>query len=64
LPSSTPTPRFQSAHPIALFFLFLFRIAAIAVYILCGFFTDNYVLSVSLGNDLPVLLNIHVICRQ
>jgi len=35
----------QSAHPVALFFLFLFRIAAIAVYILCGFFTDNYVLS-------------------
>ncbi|KAK0473157.1 Golgi apparatus membrane protein TVP23 [Armillaria novae-zelandiae] len=35
----------QSAHPLALFFLFLFRIAAITVYILCGFFTDNYVLS-------------------
>ncbi|KAF9455706.1 Golgi apparatus membrane protein TVP23 [Collybia nuda] len=35
----------QSAHPLALFFLFFFRIAAIAVYILCGFFTDNYVLS-------------------
>lgn len=35
----------QSAHPTALFFLFLFRIAAIAVYILCGWFTDNYVLS-------------------
>jgi len=35
----------QSAHPLALFFLFLFRIAAIAVYILCGFFTDNYVVS-------------------
>ncbi|KAK0465387.1 Golgi apparatus membrane protein TVP23 [Desarmillaria tabescens] len=37
----------QSAHPLALFFLFLFRIAAITVYILCGFFTDNYVLSSS-----------------
>jgi len=35
----------QSAHPLVMFFLFLFRIAAIAVYILCGFFTDNYVLS-------------------
>jgi len=35
----------QSAHPMALFFLFLFRIAAIAVYILCGFFTSNFVLS-------------------
>ncbi|KAK0456250.1 Golgi apparatus membrane protein TVP23 [Armillaria borealis] len=35
----------QSAHPLALFFLFLFRVAAITVYILCGFFTDNYVLS-------------------
>ncbi|KII93474.1 hypothetical protein PLICRDRAFT_99884 [Plicaturopsis crispa FD-325 SS-3] len=35
----------QSAHPLALFFLFLFRITAITVYILCGLFTDNYVLS-------------------
>ncbi|CAE6511354.1 unnamed protein product [Rhizoctonia solani] len=35
----------QSSHPAVLFFLYLFRIAAIAVYILCGFFTDNYVLS-------------------
>ncbi|KIY45390.1 DUF846-domain-containing protein [Fistulina hepatica ATCC 64428] len=35
----------QSAHPVALLVLFLFRIAAIAVYILCGWFTDNYVLS-------------------
>jgi hypothetical protein len=35
----------QSAHPMALFFLFFFRISAIVVYILCGFFTDNYVLS-------------------
>ncbi|KAF8225011.1 DUF846-domain-containing protein [Tricholoma matsutake] len=35
----------QSAHPLALFFLFFFRIAAISVYILCGFFTSNYVLS-------------------
>ncbi|KAF9015342.1 hypothetical protein BDQ17DRAFT_1295103 [Cyathus striatus] len=35
----------QSAHPLALFFLFFFRIAAIAVYILCGWFTNNYVLS-------------------
>ncbi|EAU92897.2 hypothetical protein CC1G_03684 [Coprinopsis cinerea okayama7 len=35
----------QSAHPLALFFLYFFRIAAILVYILCGWFTDNYVLS-------------------
>jgi len=35
----------QSAHPVALFLLYFFRIAAIAVYILCGWFTDNYVLS-------------------
>jgi len=35
----------QSSHPLALFCLYLFRTAAIAVYILCGFFTDNYVLS-------------------
>ncbi|KIJ68250.1 hypothetical protein HYDPIDRAFT_36747 [Hydnomerulius pinastri MD-312] len=35
----------QSAHPAALFCLYLFRITAIAVYILCGLFTDNYVLS-------------------
>ncbi|KAH9982513.1 DUF846-domain-containing protein [Lactifluus volemus] len=35
----------QSAHPIVLFVLYLFRIAAIATYILCGFFTDNYVVS-------------------
>ncbi|KAJ7281759.1 Golgi apparatus membrane protein TVP23 [Mycena rebaudengoi] len=35
----------QSSHPLALFFLFLFRTAAIAVYLLSGFVTDNYVLS-------------------
>ncbi|KIJ21584.1 hypothetical protein PAXINDRAFT_5746 [Paxillus involutus ATCC 200175] len=35
----------QSAHPAALFCLYFFRIAAVAVYILCGLFTDNYVLS-------------------
>lgn len=35
----------QSAHPIALLFLYLFRIGAIAVYVLSGWFTDNYVLS-------------------
>jgi hypothetical protein len=32
-----------------LFVLYLFRIAAIATYILCGFFTDNYVVSVRLN---------------
>lgn len=31
---------------MVLLVLYLFRISAIAVYILCGFFTDNYVLSV------------------
>ncbi|KAJ7743166.1 Golgi apparatus membrane protein TVP23 [Mycena metata] len=35
----------QSAHPVALLFLFLFRIAAITVYLLSGFVTENYVLS-------------------
>lgn len=35
----------QSAHPIALVFLYLFRIAAIVMYILGGYF-NNYVLSV------------------
>ncbi|KAI9455848.1 Golgi apparatus membrane protein TVP23 [Russula earlei] len=35
----------ESAHPVVLFVLYLFRIAAIATYILCGFFTDNYVVS-------------------
>ncbi|KAJ8596550.1 Golgi apparatus membrane protein TVP23 [Rhizopogon salebrosus TDB-379] len=35
----------QSAHPAALFCLYFFRISAIAVYILCGLLTDNYVLS-------------------
>jgi len=35
----------QSAHPVALFVLYLFRISAFATYILCGFFTDNYVVS-------------------
>ncbi|KAJ7126632.1 Golgi apparatus membrane protein TVP23 [Mycena crocata] len=35
----------QSAHPLALFFLFLFRTAAITVYLLSGFVTDNYVLA-------------------
>jgi len=35
----------QSAHPIALGVMWAFRLAAVAVYVLCGFFTDNYVLS-------------------
>ncbi|KAF5368438.1 hypothetical protein D9758_002401 [Tetrapyrgos nigripes] len=34
----------QSAHPVALFFLYLFKIAAIGVYVVSGFFTDSYVL--------------------
>ena len=41
----------QSAHPIALFFLYFFRTAAIVVYLLCGFFTNNYVLSVRVRNN-------------
>ncbi|KAJ3971340.1 Golgi apparatus membrane protein TVP23 [Lentinula raphanica] len=35
----------QSAHPLALFFLYFFRISAITVYVISGFLTDNYVLS-------------------
>jgi len=35
----------QSAHPLALFCLFFFRISAIAVYVLSGFFISDYVLS-------------------
>ncbi|KAH0838458.1 DUF846-domain-containing protein [Lanmaoa asiatica] len=35
----------QSAHPAALFCLYFFRVAAIAVYVLCGLFTNDYVLS-------------------
>ncbi|KAI0778117.1 Golgi apparatus membrane protein TVP23 [Trametes elegans] len=35
----------QSAHPLVLSFLYFFRIAAITVYILSGFFISNYVLS-------------------
>jgi Eukaryotic protein of unknown function (DUF846) len=35
------------SHPIALFFLFFFRTLAIATYLLCGFFSNSYVLSVS-----------------
>ncbi|KAJ4486355.1 Golgi apparatus membrane protein TVP23 [Lentinula aciculospora] len=35
----------QSAHPMALFFLYFFRISAITVYVISGFLTDNYVLS-------------------
>ena len=35
----------QSAHPMAVMFLYFFRIAAIVMYILGGYF-NNYVLSV------------------
>ncbi|KZS95923.1 DUF846-domain-containing protein [Sistotremastrum niveocremeum HHB9708] len=35
----------QSSHPLSLLFLYFFRIAAITVYVLCGFFTENFVLS-------------------
>lgn len=49
---------------VALFFLYLFRIAAFTTYILCGFFTNNYVLSVrhrSVSREVD--LNIFFICR-
>ncbi|KAL1760854.1 Golgi apparatus membrane protein TVP23 [Schizophyllum commune] len=36
----------QSAHPLALAFLYGFRIAAIVVYLFCGIVTTNYVLAV------------------
>ncbi|KAF8463034.1 hypothetical protein JB92DRAFT_3136634 [Gautieria morchelliformis] len=35
----------QSSHPLALLFLYLFKVGAVATYILCGFITENYVLS-------------------
>ncbi|KAG2368244.1 hypothetical protein BDR07DRAFT_1511997 [Suillus spraguei] len=35
----------QSAHPAVLFCLYFFRTSAIAVYILCGLLTNNYVLA-------------------
>ncbi|GAA5987660.1 hypothetical protein JCM11641_001184 [Rhodosporidiobolus odoratus] len=35
----------RSAHPVALFFLYAFRCAAIATYLLCGFFSSSYVFS-------------------
>jgi len=35
----------QSSHPLVLTALYLFRVAAVATYLLCGFFTENYVLS-------------------
>lgn len=37
----------SSYRQLALLSLYFFRSAAIAVYVLCGLFTDNYVLSVS-----------------
>ncbi|KAM0793543.1 Golgi apparatus membrane protein tvp23 [Microbotryomycetes sp. NB124-2] len=35
----------QSAHPVALICLYLFRSLAIATYLLCGFFSSSYVFS-------------------
>lgn len=32
---------FANRHPVALFFLFFFRVAAVAVYLLCGFFVSS-----------------------
>ena len=48
-------PQLQSTQPAALFVLYLFRIAAIVIYIIRGFFTDNYVISVRLA-QLPTHL--------
>ncbi|KAJ9121768.1 hypothetical protein QFC22_002390 [Naganishia vaughanmartiniae] len=36
----------SSSHPMVLACLYIFRSAALAVYVLCGLFTDNYVLSI------------------
>jgi len=36
----------QSSHPLVLLCLYAFRIAAVATYLLCGFFTENFVLSI------------------
>ncbi|KIO02279.1 hypothetical protein M404DRAFT_27903 [Pisolithus tinctorius Marx 270] len=38
-------PWIVSAHPAVLLCLYFFRVSAISVYVLCGLFTDNYVLS-------------------
>jgi len=35
----------QSSHPLVLFCLYTFRIAAVATYLLCGYLTENFVLS-------------------
>lgn len=35
----------QSAHPMVLFCLFFFRVAAISLYVLSGLFINNYVVS-------------------
>ena len=56
----------QSAHPVALIFLYLFRVAAIATYLLCGFFSSSYVFSVSfheLETCIELLLTILHPCR-
>ena len=44
----------QSAHPLALAFLYAFRIAAIVVYLFCGIVTTNYVLAVRLPPGIPL----------
>lgn len=35
------------SHPVALIFLFAFRTAAVGTYLLCGYFSNSYVFSVS-----------------
>ncbi|KAI4526647.1 Golgi apparatus membrane protein TVP23 [Schizophyllum commune] len=43
--ATNPSDAEQSAHPLALAFLYAFRIAAIVVYLFCGIVTTNYVLA-------------------
>jgi hypothetical protein len=45
----------SSSHPMVLAALYFFRSAALAVYVLCGLFTDNYVLSVSRRDSFDTL---------
>ncbi|KAK9710845.1 Golgi apparatus membrane protein tvp23 [Basidiobolus ranarum] len=42
---SQPSILKQSSHPVALIFHFLFRIAALVVYLLANFFTTSFVLT-------------------
>lgn len=44
--ASALTKAFFTYMLLALFCLYLFKVGAVATYILCGFITENYVLSV------------------